>query len=111
MRSWVSAALVLALGACGDDREYVCATSALTYQTFGEPFMANWCRGCHSSALDPAMRQHAPLDVNFDELAQIRAAKRRILELAADGDAMPPRGGPSDEERALLHSWLACGAP
>jgi hypothetical protein len=24
---------------------------------------------------------------------------------------MPPAGGPSGEERALLAEWLACGAP
>jgi len=103
-------AIVIALAACGNDRAYDCETSALTYETFGEPFMTSWCRGCHSAELYPTMRQDAPLDVNLDTLDEVRARKQKIRELTVVGDSMPPRGGPSDEERALLDAWLTCGA-
>lgn len=100
--------LVLVLGAaCGNDTRVECTDSPLTYQTFGEPFVANWCRGCHSEDLIPTMRQDAPLDVNLDTLDEVRARRKQILEM---GDQMPPNGGPSDEERVLLREWLTCGA-
>ncbi|HEU0034905.1 MAG TPA: hypothetical protein VFQ53_29975 [Kofleriaceae bacterium] len=122
MRSWRSAAL-LAIGlaaGCGTDASSgdddggptpdQCATSFLDYDNFGAPFVADWCRGCHSSALPAAMRQNAPADVNFDDYAKTMEWRERIL-VRATGDAptMPPVGGPSDEERALLAEWLGCG--
>ncbi len=103
-------ALALALGACGNDVAYDCDSSPLTYRTFGDPFIASWCRGCHSAELYPTMRQDAPLDVNLDTLDQVRRRGTKIRALAADSAAMPPAGGPSDQERALLREWLACGA-
>lgn len=112
-RSWIAAllgAVAVVATACGNDVAYDCAESPLTYQTFGEPFVANWCRGCHSTELYPTMRQDAPLDVNLDTLDDVRRQKDMIRVLAVDTTAMPPAGGPSDEERALLREWLACGA-
>jgi uncharacterized membrane protein len=129
MRSWLSALLVVA--ACGtdsmprDDGEgsgsgsnemievdpNVCDTSYLDYDNFGAPFVINWCRGCHSSAVPVAMRQKAPADANFDNLEQVRMWSERIAFRAAGTvPNMPPAGGPSEEERALLAEWLACGA-
>jgi len=111
MRSWPSAVLVLVVAAsCGNDTRVECTDSPLTYQTFGDPFIASWCRGCHSAELVPTMRQAAPLDVNFDTPGEVRAHRMKILELAGTSAQMPPSGGPSDEERALLREWLACGA-
>ena len=109
MRSWPSL-LLLVVASCGNDTRVECTESALTYQTFGDPFVTNWCRGCHSVDLIPTMRQDAPLDINLDTLAEVRAQRMKILELAGTGDEMPPSGGPSDEERALLREWLTCGA-
>ena len=103
-------ALVLVVAGCGDDKRLECVDSAVTYQTFGDPFITNWCRGCHSEGLYPTMRQDAPVDVNFDTLDEVRAHKRRIYEMTVATDEMPPNGGPSDEERALLREWLSCGA-
>ena len=88
----------------------MCRTSSLTYQNFGEPFMANWCNGCHSSGLPSGMRQLAPADVNFDTLAEIRAQSVAILVTTVTDVTMPPEGGPSDDERALLSQWMDCGA-
>jgi len=122
------AMLALTLGACGAD--YVlddtqpppdetpiavdpdaCETSFLSYSNFGEPFMLNWCRGCHSSDVPMGMRQKAPLAVNFDTIEQVRTRSARIAARAASVTAtMPPSGGPTLEERELLAEWLACGA-
>lgn len=109
MRSSRSLLLVL-VAACGNDQSYDCESSPLTYETFGDPFVTSWCRGCHSAEVYPTMRQDAPLDVNLDTIDEVRAQRRMILQLAAETTAMPPSGGPSDEERALLREWLACGA-
>src|SRR5439155_9648842 len=89
----------------------VCATSFLRYQNFGEPFVANWCRGCHSGGLPSGMRQGAPADVNFDTQLEVQD---HAMDMAANASAvqptMPPAGGPSDDERAMLAEWLGCGA-
>ncbi|HEX5059937.1 MAG TPA: hypothetical protein VFV99_11285 [Kofleriaceae bacterium] len=127
MRSWLSLALVLA--ACGtevpagdgsgsgsgsDDEQVdpsVCDTSYLDYDNFGAPFVINWCRGCHSDAVPAGMRQKAPLDANFDTLAQVRTWSQKIATRATGTTPnMPPAGGPTEQERQLLAEWLACGA-
>ena len=107
MRSSRSVLLVLLLAGCGNDTRVECSESPLTYQTFGDPYIANWCRGCHSEDLIPTMRQDAPLGVNLDTLDEVRQRRAQILEM---GDRMPPTGGPSEEERALMREWLTCGA-
>jgi uncharacterized membrane protein len=107
----VIAALGLAAAACGDDRERACETSYLRYDNFGQPFIANWCRGCHSSELEPGMRQLAPNNINFDTLDDVHAWADRISITAGHGTSMPPAGGPSSDERTMLDEWLGCGAP
>ena len=89
----------------------VCETSFLSYDNFGEPFVLDWCRGCHSSAVPAGMRQKAPAAINFDTHADVQEWRDRIAARAAAADAtMPPAGGPTAEERKLLAEWLACGA-
>ena len=119
MRSWPSLLLVAACGvgpATGDASQQVdpdtCAqTSYVTYASFGQPFLENWCRGCHSSQLPPAMRQMAPANVNFDSLDDVHTWSHDILTRAGGSAAtMPPAGGPSEDERQLLVDWLGCGA-
>lgn len=130
MRSSRSAvALLVALAACGtqfappdvpgDDEPgsdagvtpKECETSYLDYGNFAAAFTADWCRGCHGAAVPEGMRQAAPIGVDFDDLAALRHWRERI-QIRATGSAptMPPVGGPSAEERALLAEWLACGA-
>jgi uncharacterized membrane protein len=114
MRSRSSSALVLGLGfgllACGNGDQSATCGPDLTYETFGEPFMTDWCTGCHSDLLLPSMRQNAPLDVNFNTLDDIRA-QSQMIALTVQQATMPPEGGPSDDERQMLVQWLACGAP
>jgi len=52
----------------------------LTCETFGAPFMSDWCLGCHSAGVDAATRQLAPVDVTFDALDEVRTQSRSILE-------------------------------
>lgn len=117
--SAVIGVLVALVTACGtdsappselpDDR---CEQSILTYENFGEPFMLDWCRGCHSAALADGLRQGAPLEFNFEDVETIRELAPVIsLKAAGPMPVMPPAAGPSADERALLEEWLACGAP
>jgi uncharacterized membrane protein len=86
--------------------------SDLTYESFGRPFVLNWCAGCHSKDLPEAERQGAPLDSNFDTLKEVRSDAARIWARSADHNlTMPPVGGPEADERVLFGEWLACGAP
>ena len=119
MRSWPSLLLVAACGvgpSTGDTSSHVdpstCAqTSYLDYTSFGQPFLENWCRGCHSSQLPATMRQMAPANVNFDSLDDVHTWSNAIVMRATGSAAtMPPAGGPSDDERQMLTEWLGCGA-
>jgi len=121
MRSLAS--LVFVLAACGQDAMVSgggddgpdpvdkCETTYLDYNNFGKPFALDWCRGCHSSSVPANMRQNATIGVDFDTLEDVQRWRERI-EIRATGatPTMPPAGGPSEEERALLAEWLSCGA-
>lgn len=86
--------------------------SALTYESFGRPFMRMWCTSCHSSALSDGERGGAPAGSNFDTLEAVRSNRENLYRIAADDAAiMPPVGGPEMAERWRLGDWLACGAP
>lgn len=107
---------VASLAGCGGDEPdeaALCAEdSALTYDNFGDPFMRDWCTGCHSSDLPVGSRARAPLMVNLDSRADVLLWLERI-DVRATGEAatMPPTAGPSEGEKALLAEWLRCGAP
>jgi uncharacterized membrane protein len=119
MRSWLSAALFVI--ACGTDHRPVvddgepvtqdaCDQSYTRYDNVAAPFVINWCRGCHSSSVPKAMRQEAPLDVNFDTEEEVRNWAERIEARATSASpTMPPVGGPTVEERGLLREWIECG--
>ena len=86
--------------------------STLTYENFGQGFMLNLCTACHHSDLPEGMRQDAPVATNLDAVDDVRGLAERIWIRSGDQNlTMPPRGGPSDTERAELGEWLACGAP
>jgi len=72
----------------------VCDPS-VTYATFGQAFLATYCRRCH--IWDQSTAQESG-----DLLAGA----------AGPGGFMPPGAPvPTDAERARLVSWIACGAP
>ena len=117
---WFSFALLAgSLAACSsepggepppDPNSEQCKTSTLSYQNFAAPFVITWCRGCHGESQPVTMRQDAPIGVNFDTADDVRGAGDRLLARATGAaPTMPPAGGPSDEERALLAEWIGCG--
>jgi uncharacterized membrane protein len=96
----------------GEDEEVDCkAAGAPTYESFGKPFMARYCLLCHSSKRQGEARMHAPLGVNFDTRAEIRAASDNVYQQVVYKRTMPVTGGVSDAEREELAAWLDCGAP
>ncbi len=128
MRSWASAVVVV-LAACGteftpppdDDPDLdagivpltpeECEQSYLDYGNFAAGFTNDWCRGCHGVSVPEGMRQKAPLGVDFDDLAALKHWSERIgIRATGATPTMPPAGGPSAEERALLAEWISCGA-
>jgi hypothetical protein len=118
------AARLLTLGAClagcdslpllggGDDTAGgACArTPPLDWDNFGDGIVTKHCTGCHSSLLPADLREGAPLGVDFDTYEGVLQYRDRIVIRAVSADGgMPPGGGPSEEERALLGEWLDCG--
>ncbi|MEQ1505251.1 MAG: hypothetical protein ABMB14_23675, partial [Myxococcota bacterium] len=62
-----------------------------TWTTVGEPFVRTWCTSCHASTLPAELRYGAPLGLDFDTLAGVRASADAVAG-ASTGDAprMPP---------------------
>jgi hypothetical protein len=107
----LAAALTLSCGdgprdsaADGCDRE-----PPLSYENFGLGYMGKHCAGCHSSLFVGPMRKEAPPGVDLDTYAGVLTWAYRI-EARATGDSttMPPGGGPSTAEVAMLTEWLQC---
>lgn len=116
--------LVAVLAACtnqavfGPPTQSECPTgSALTYESFGKPFMEAYCTRCHASTLRGEARHGAPGLHDFDTLFGIKVVFDHIDETTAAGPAatntgMPPdTPAPSLAERRQLGEWLACGMP
>jgi len=80
----------------------------VTWDNFGAGFLVENCQPCHASA--SLARHDAPEDIAFDTLDDARALRQRILVVATgDEPEMPPAGGVSVADRALLEVWLRCG--
>lgn len=114
------ALVLLTLGACGEEEPVPAEGFAavlcppdniLTWQSFGDPFLRNWCTGCHSSDLATGSRQDAPTQINLDQQAKVQGLRERIYARAFESQDMPPIGDPSQIEIDHLAQWLACGAP
>lgn len=118
--------VLLAISGCEDEDEHEhealsgaeCKEgSTLTWDSFGEKFMTDYCTRCHASSLSGAARQGAPSDHNFETVALVREQIEHIDEQAAAGpdsiNTEMPIGAPAptEAERLLLGEWLACGAP
>lgn len=91
--------------------------STLTWDSFGNKFMADYCTSCHHSELSGEARHGAPSFHDFDTVYGVRAVDDHVDETTASGPAatntsMPPDGRkPTLDERRQLGEWLACGAP
>lgn len=105
-------------GVLGLPTEATCPPSSpLTYANFGQPFMAQYCTRCHSSALAGAARMGAPAFHDFDTQIGVQRVADHVDAAAGSGPAatnqrMPPSDPrPTMEERQQLAEWIACGAP
>jgi len=99
----------------------------LTWDSFGQKFMADYCTACHDSSLSHAQRNGAPLYHDYNTLTGVLEIPDHIDEYAGAGPAsenteMPPSrcptvmGGPLNRdcpkpttaERTNLAVWIAC---
>ena len=83
-----------------------------TWSTVGAPFIYTWCTPCHSPELTGEERQGAPVGVDFASYEDVLAWADRIeVRVFAEEAAMPPAGGPEDDELAAVSDWIGCGWP
>lgn len=132
MKIIILALLIVGCGGGGSPTptETVCPTpdpNTVTYDNFGQQFMADYCLQCHTETLPRSQRNGAPLFHDFDDLIGILQVANHIDEQAGIGPAaanhfMPPArcpstpGGPlaidcpqpTDDERRQLAEWIAC---
>ncbi len=94
----------------GIDPDLTCSRQPpLSHTNFGEGFMNQYCTGCHSSLLPEGYREDAPLGVDFDSWGGVVENADEIWEKClGDSPDMPPGGGPTETDFALLAEWLEC---
>jgi hypothetical protein len=99
----------------------------LTWDDFGQQFLATYCTDCHASTLTHSKRNGAPLYHDYDSLMLTLEAPDHLDEYAGSGPLatntiMPPKdcpttpGGaldrdcpqPTEAQRKMLSVWLAC---
>jgi uncharacterized membrane protein len=101
--------LLAACSSAGDSGLTCDREPALTFDNFGEAFLAKHCTGCHSVLHEGDLREGAPVGVDLNTYADVLTWASRIEARALESLDMPPGGGPSVDERALLEEWLHCG--
>lgn len=108
----VCVAFTTLLTGCGEDEGTptgsTCPSegSALTYDTFGQDFIATNCLACHSGQEQPTLTSQAAIQQNADLIDRMAASGP-----SATNTLMPENASVSTEERKKLGEWLACGAP
>lgn len=84
-----------------------CATApAVTWEGWAQGFFLTHCQGCHASTTPD--RRGAPDGVAFDDAASTLAQRERVWVRTLDVQDMPPAGGLTADDRALLGAYLAC---
>ena len=95
---------------CGSEEVYSVIDTAIdcdtvSYANVGEPFMTQYCIGCHGMV--SSNRQGAPTDVTLDSMENILTHLESIRdELLLE--TMPPSGGVTEEGIELVVQWLEC---
>jgi uncharacterized membrane protein len=86
--------------------------TAVTVPTYGEMTLWPLCTSCHSSTRTGSAREKAPEGINYDTYL---AARGQASAAAAQVSAglMPPRNESqmSEDQKAALYAWAACGTP
>lgn len=91
-------------GVCGED------LPEMTWQSFGDGFVATYCQGCHASGTFD--RHGAPASVVFDTEADVLSRRDAVARtVLGDAPSMPPGGGVTAEQRELLAAYLKCAGP
>ncbi|TPV95094.1 MAG: hypothetical protein B7733_11765 [Myxococcales bacterium FL481] len=79
---------------------------------YGDGYLRNGCRGCHSRHLEELARHEAPEGVDFNTHDEEPAWIDRIRERATGlTPTRPAAGAPSVEHRERFRAWLDAGAP
>lgn len=102
--------LFLGCNASEEEADPCARTPSLDYANWGRGFMSKHCTGCHSAIVPDDHRNEAPIDVNLDTYDDVLHFSGRIEArvLMGGDEAMPPGGGPTEEELDLLDEWLQC---
>ena len=78
-----------------------------TYHSFGAGFLQEHCQSCHASSAPN--RNGAPEGIRFDDESLASAHYAQILSTAgSDSPTMPPQGGITEGDKAMLNYWLLC---
>jgi len=80
----------------------------LSWDNYGQGALDMNCAGCHSSLLRPEQRNNAPVGVDFDTYDGMMQWVDRVLIRTVDDRTMPPGGGLSDADVAMMEEWLMC---
>lgn len=84
-----------------------CPPNSSAQQSSGGFLLSGTCNGCHSENLQGADRAGAPVGVDFDTPALIKAQAEAIYNSVLDG-SMPPGGGLNELQIENLRVFLAC---
>lgn len=100
--------LVLLLACTGDDADSAPVCDAhVTWNNWGDGFFTTWCQPCHSATAPD--RNGAPESLNFDTSTDVVTYEASVRRTVLEMETMPVGGGLTDEDRALLEDFLACG--
>ena len=80
-------------------------TEVPTYEVDVKPVMAQYCTGCHTDP--PVAGAPQPLI----EFAQVVADADRIHVRCVQLGDMPPGGGVTDADKAIIDAWVMGGMP
>ncbi len=101
MRPWA----LLALAACASEPE-----CEVTWDNYAEGFFVGYCQTCHAEG--SPNRHDAPPDLAFGSEREVLRWSTAIRAAVLTAEPrMPPGGGLTDDELALLDAWLTCAEP
>lgn len=79
----------------------------VTWDNYAEGFFVGYCETCHAEG--SPNRHDAPDAVSFGtEADALRLGAAIRLAVLSDTPTMPPGGGLTPDELALLDDWLSC---